>query len=71
LPEDFEKKLKKLNLDPKYEQELLAMLKQETAESACNGCGSKGTFQNIKQNKKADGTSENGGSCSGCSSCGQ
>jgi hypothetical protein len=71
LSGEFEKRVKKMNLDPKYEQELIAMFNQASGEDPCGVCGSKGTCENYKWHKKYLNTedAQKSDSCSSCGCC--
>jgi hypothetical protein len=66
---EFEKKVKKLNLDPKFEKEVLAMFDQASSEDPCMSCESKGGCENFKWHKKYLNTGEKGDGCSSCGDC--
>jgi hypothetical protein len=52
LPGEFEKKVKKLNLNPKAEKGLIDMLNKATNEDPCMACESKEGCENFKWHKK-------------------
>ena len=52
LSGEFEKQVKKLNLDPKLEKELIELLSKATSEDPCMGCESKESCENFKWHKK-------------------
>jgi hypothetical protein len=52
LPGEFEKQVKKLDLDPESEKELIDILNQATNEDSCMPCESKEGCENFKWHKK-------------------
>jgi hypothetical protein len=52
LTGEFEKKVKALNLDTKFEKELIAMFNQASSEDPCASCESKDGCENFKWHKK-------------------
>ena len=52
LPGEFEKQVKKLNLNPEAEKELIDMLNKATNEDPCMCCESKEGCENFKWHKK-------------------
>jgi hypothetical protein len=52
LSGEFEKRVKKLNLDPKYEKQLIDMFNDATGEDPCMACGSRDGCENFKWHKK-------------------
>lgn len=53
---EFEQRVKKLGLDPKYEQELIDMFNSASSEDPCMSCESKEGCENFKWHKKWLGT---------------
>lgn len=52
LTGEFEKQVKKLNLDPKFEKVLIDMFNKASSEDPCVSCESKGDCENFKWHKK-------------------
>jgi len=52
LTGEFEKKVKKLNLDPVFEKTLIDMFKEASNEDPCMACDSKEGCENFKWHKK-------------------
>jgi hypothetical protein len=52
MTNEFEKQIKKLNLDPKAEKELIDMLNKAVNEDPCMVCESKEGCENFKWHKK-------------------
>lgn len=59
---EFEKKVKKLNLDPVFEKTLIDMFNEASNEDPCMACDSKEGCENFKWHKKW----LNPEGCSGC-----
>lgn len=66
---EFEKKIKKMNLDPKFEKELLAMFNQASSEDPCINCASKEGCENFKWHKKYLNTGDEPSGCTDCNGC--
>jgi hypothetical protein len=52
LTGEFEKKVKKLNLDPVFEKTLIDMFNEASNEDPCMACNSKEGCENFKWHKK-------------------
>jgi hypothetical protein len=52
LTGEFEKKIKKLNLDPKFEKTIIDMFNEASSEDPCMHCDSKEGCDNYKWHKK-------------------
>ncbi|MGD6934199.1 MAG: hypothetical protein ACQCN5_08340 [Candidatus Bathyarchaeia archaeon] len=62
---EFEDRVKKLKLDPKFEKYLLDMFEEASNEDPCASCGSNGTCENFKWHKKYLNVDKKG-SCNCC-----
>jgi len=63
LTGEFEKRIKDLKLDPKFEKTILDMFKEASSEDPCMKCGSKEGCENFKWHKKYLNTDECGCNC--------
>jgi len=66
LTGEFEERVKKLKLDPKFEKYLLDMFDEASNEDPCMKCASKGDCDNFKWHKKYLNTEGDNCSCNCC-----
>lgn len=60
---EFEKRVKELKLDPKFEKTILDMFNEASNEDPCMKCGSKEGCENFKWHKKYLNTDQCGCEC--------
>jgi hypothetical protein len=68
LTGEFEDRVKKLKLDPKFEKYILDMFNEASTEDPCTKCSSKGDCENFKWHKKYLNTDDKE-NCDSCSCC--